>query len=391
MLRDEFNIATLIARFLSGSASEGEQSELQNWREAESANDELFQRLSDPKNRAELDRMASHYDKAQAWSRLNAKITPSRSLLWLKTAGIAAAFVVSIGLSVVFLYKGGEKAEQKTVSQSEKVVPGEAKALLTLADGSVVDLESAKQLELTEVDGTCITKDSSLLNYATSAEAQGTESVVYNKIMIPRGGEYTLKLSDGTIVYMNAMSSLRFPVHFKGNRREVELEGEAYFEVSKGQKPFIVKTHDLTVEVLGTVFNISSYTDDAMTRATLVEGSVRVTDNISGGKLLLKPSEQAAFDKETGTMSVGTVDIEQFTAWKSGYFYFKDWRLEDIMNHLARWYDINTFYQQNDIKNMRFGCNISRYGEIAPILKLLEQTNKITATLKGNTIVFSHK
>lgn len=387
MLKKEYNISILIAKFLAGDISGEEHRELEAWKEASAENQQLFERLSTPQHIAELNTMAGCYNKTEAWRKLERKLTRSKVLGFRKWMVYAAVLLVPL-MVCYFLIKTSEEVLSPNVNIAETITPGSSKATLTLADGSVLNLEDVKEFKLKEKDGTQISKDSLTLNYNTN---NFSDKIVYNKIEIPRGGEYTLKLSDGTMVYLNAMSSLRFPVNFIGDKREVELQGEAYFEVAKGHKPFIVKTARMNIEVLGTVFNISAYAEDQVTRTTLVNGSVKVTSDCLSEAIILKPSQQASFYKSANQITVKEVDITQYTAWKNGRFYFKDWRLEDIVTYLSRWYDVDVFYQNNDIRDIRFGCNINRYGEIAPILELLEQTDKITAKLKGRTIVFTNK
>ena len=209
---------------------------------------------------------------------------------------------------------------------------------------------------------------------------------VYNKVEIPRGGEYALVLSDGTKVHLNSMSSLRFPVAFTTGKREVELQGEAYFEVSKTGQPFIVNANGMQVEVLGTTFNISAYPDEEY-QTTLVNGSVKVSAE-KGESLILKPSQQATIALGSNSIQVRTVDTSFYTSWVKGKINFKDQRLEDIMKTLSRWYDMNVVYENEKLKNIRFGCNLNRYEEITPFVKLLEKTEEVHVKIEGNTITF---
>ncbi|MEG2339711.1 MAG: FecR domain-containing protein [Odoribacter sp.] len=389
MQDEKYTLSALIARFLAGEISEEERKELEEWKEASPRNRALFDELCDPQHIAAHRKKSQKYNQEKGWKSVKQQIHHRQVKKFIiRYSAYAAAIVLVVTVSYFFMYKPLPENSIAVYNQEKTILPGSAKAILTLADGSVVDLEEKQTFKLQEKNGTTITKDSSILNYKTKGS---NRELVYNKIEIPRGGEYTLKLSDGTIVYLNAMSSLRFPVHFSGATREVELEGEAYFEVSKQRKPFIVKTAQMNVEVLGTVFNISCYSEDNIARTTLVNGSVKVTSSCLSTPLVLKPSQQAHFDKASHRIQVENVDVEQYIAWKSGHFYFKDWRLEDIMIYLSRWYDIQVFYQNNTMKDLKFGCNINRYGDISPILELFEETGQIKACLKGKTIILSQK
>lgn len=238
-------------------------------------------------------------------------------------------------------------------------------------------------MELKEKDGTIIQVDSTTLNYQQTPE-RTSDKLAYNKVNVPRGGEYQLTLSDGSKVQLNSMSSIRFPVQFAKDCRLVELEGEAYFEVSKTGQPFIVKTKGMNIEVLGTTFNISAYANEEY-QTTLVNGSVRVQTE-DGSNRILKPSEQACITPGSNQINVRNVDTAFYTSWIHGKINFKDQRLEDIMKTLARWYDMEVIYENEATKDLRFGCYINRYNEITPLVNLLEQTGRVTITVEGKTI-----
>ena len=236
------------------------------------------------------------------------------------------------------------------------------------------------------VAGKQIQIDSTTLNYSAADGQVVLSALAYNKVEVPRGGEYTLVLNDGTKVHLNSMSSLRFPLAFEAGKREVELAGEAYFEVNKTGHPFIVSTQGMQIEVLGTTFNISAYPGEEY-QATLVSGSVKV-DTGEGQSLVLKPSQQASLIPGSGNIQVRTVDTAFYTSWVKGKINFKDQRLEDIMRILSRWYNIEVDYSDEALKNLRFGCYVNRYEEIAPFLELLEATENIHVKINGKTIIF---
>ena len=225
-----------------------------------------------------------------------------------------------------------------------------------------------------------------MLNYQLVQKIKQKKKDIYNKVETPHGGEYALLLSDGTKVHLNAMSSLRFPVTFDKGVREVKLQGEAFFEVSKTGQPFIVNINGMQVEVLGTTFNISAYPHEEY-QTTLVNGSVKINTE-SGESRILKPSQQASFTPGNNSIQVRTVDTEFYTSWVKGKIHFKDQRLEDIMKTLSRWYDMKVIYADEKTKNIRFGCNVNRYAEITPFVQLLEQTEKVHVKIKDNTITF---
>lgn len=269
---------------------------------------------------------------------------------------------------------------------AQQILPGGAKAILTLDNGETVYLDENADGRQLQLAGKQIQIDSTTLNYS-AADGQVVQSaLVYNKVEVPQGGEYTLVLNDGTKVHLNSMSSLRFPLTFEAGKREVELAGEAYFEVNKTGHPFIVSTQGMQIEVLGTTFNISAYPGEEY-QATLVSGSVKV-DTGEGQSLVLKPSQQASLIPGSGNIQVRTVDTAFYTSWVKGKINFKDQRLEDIMRILSRWYNIEVDYSDEALKNLRFGCYVNRYEEIAPFLELLEATENIHVKINGKTIIF---
>ena len=193
-------------------------------------------------------------------------------------------------------------------------------------------------------------------------------------------------LPDGSKVWLNASTQLAYKSSLWSRERQVNLTGEAYFEVSKNGQPFIVNANGMQVEVLGTAFNISAYPNEEY-QTTLVNGSVKVSAE-KGESLILKPSQQATIALGSNSIQVRTVDTSFYTSWVKGKINFKDQRLEDIMKTLSRWYDMNVVYENEKLKNIRFGCNLNRYEEITPFVKLLEKTEEVHVKIEGNTITF---
>ena len=389
MLEDEFEIASLIVKYQTAALTEEEEECLMRWIDSSDERRKLFVRLNKAGNFHCLMKMAEAYDTRRAWEKVSPQLFAPRKISWRRWLSYAALFIFPITICYILLRVSVQtKPLEKEVLATSRILSGRAQAVLTLDDGTQIDLTKEKRFELTEKEGTKILKDSSLLNYSAVKSISSAE-VKYNRISIPQGGEYTLVLSDGSRVFLNAMSTLRYPVNFTGKERCVELSGEAYFEVVKSEKPFIVKTADVAVEVLGTSFNVCSYADQAVVATTLVSGSVCVL--AGGNKTRILPSQQANFDKKSKQIAVQTVDTSVYTAWKNGIFCFKDGRLEDMMTYLARWYDMRVVYKDEEVKKLKFGCSLNRYGEITPILNLLKETGKVNVEINENTIVFSKK
>ena len=383
MINQHFYIARLIARYLSDEIGEEEQAELTRWRNESSENERLFQEICEEENIKQNMQKRQTFHAEDGWEGVQRKIQRHRFRhRILNICKYAAIFIFPVAIATVAIYKSGN--EPQPLSQvEEQIVPGGKKAVLILDNGEAIDLKSTSGVELKEKDGTVIQVDSTVLNYQ-QAPARTSEKLAYNKVNVPRGGEYQLMLSDGSKVQLNSMSSIRFPVQFAQDCRLVELEGEAYFEVSKTGQPFIVQTKGMKIEVLGTTFNISAYANEEY-QTTLVSGSVKVqTEN--GSNRILKPSEQACITPGSNQINVRNVDTAFYTSWIHGKINFKDQRLDDIMKTLARWYDMDVVYENEATKELRFGCYVNRYNEITPLVKLLEQTGRVTVTVEGKTI-----
>lgn len=263
------------------------------------------------------------------------------------------------------------------------VPPGGNKAVLTLADGSTVVLDSAKNGTLIRQGSVNISKpeDGQL---AYNASQPGVTEVLYNTIATPRGGEYALQLADGSKVWINAASSLHFPTAFNGNERRVELTGEAYFEVAKHPgKPFKVIVNGMEIAVLGTHFNINAYTEENSIKTTLVEGAVKVTADHQS--LLLSPGQQAQVNKAGEMTLIKKANLDVATAWKNGRFEFEDNSITSVMQQIQRWYNVEVVYD-GKVPDIRFSGAISRQENISKVLTMLELTHLVRFSMENNTI-----
>ncbi|NAY91426.1 DUF4974 domain-containing protein [Muricauda sp. JGD-17] len=304
-----------------------------------------------------------------------------------RTYGVATAAVVlfAFGLSLFF----DQERNQIAPNGIESIMPGTDKATLTLDDGSQVVLDSTSQGAVANQGNIQVINGQGHLSYVTSAGSWQNKEIVYNTVTTPRGGQYAMVLPDGTKVWLNAASSIKYPVTLSGEKRVVELTGEAYFEVAtlrkgNGKVPFVVSVGGAEVEVLGTHFNIMAYDEEPTLQTTLLEGSVRLRTGESS--LLLVPGQQAKLD-DSGELSLSTnVDTRQVVAWKNGYFRFNNTNITTIMNQLGRWYDVDISYDSNAIKELSFGGVISRKDNIGEMLDLLELTESIHFDVAGNAI-----
>ncbi len=309
--------------------------------------------------------------------------SPYRNTRILAVASVAA----SILFMIYFQFSAPNNPEEiKNEQQVQSIVPGSNKAILILADGSEYDLTTGNKSIIT-TDGTEIKNTGNQLEYIGTAGQNA--DIKYNTLKIPRGGEYFLILSDSTKVWLNSETTLRFPVQFAADDRNVELTGEAYFEVSKNEKkPFVVSSGNHLVKVLGTQFNISSYADNPNIYTTLAEGKVEVS-SISNPEvtLMLRPSEQSILNSNNNQIQKRTVDVNQYVAWKDGRFVFRDQTLEEIMRTLSKWYDVQVVFSNEADKQLMFTGNLERYADFGDILAKIAKTNEVNFEIKNNTIM----
>ncbi|MCE6991134.1 FecR family protein [Dyadobacter sp. CY323] len=322
----------------------------------------------------------------------------------------AAAILVLAGTFAYFTLSRKKTPEVTTVKTiSNDAVPGSSKAILTLADGSDIILDDAHNGEIAVQEGIRITKtaDGKLI-YSTekiTGNTDGSSPRVFNTITTPKAGQFKVNLPDGTRVWLNSLSSIRFPASFNGPVRTVDITGEVYFEVAQLQKningkmqkvPFHVSSADQVVEVLGTHFNINSYQDESATKTTLLEGSVRVLaakkDKNVKSEVRLRPGEQALVPARIKSqpisvagITVRSVDSEEAVAWKEGYFRFKDANIQDVMRQLARWYDIEVSYE-GDFSSEQFTGFVSRNIRMSNVLKILQEGGGVKFSIKGKKV-----
>ncbi len=387
-----FEIARWIAGYLSKSLDPEEQAKLDHWRQASPAHEALFQKLCNEQRLLRYTEQRSWFDEAKGWQQLQGRIHKQqrRQRLLHQIANVAAALLLPLLWSALSpqLHSPTPIPVAHPPVVHSSITPGSAQALLTLEDGRTLPLNSSTDTLLTQASSTTIRLDSAQLTYKHTAHATQVQlPTAWNSIQTPKGGEYRLTLSDGTRVYLNAMSTLRFPVAFDEDTRTVELSGEAYFEVSHSGHPFVVKTQLMEVEVMGTAFNLSAYPDE-MSHTTLVTGSVKVSAPKAGTRLLL-PSQQASLSPNGGTLKIKRVDTDCFTAWTQGKILFKDERLDEMMKQLSRWYDMEVRFTDPSLEALRFGCHLNRYADITPFVGLLEQTGKVSVKIEGHQILIA--
>lgn len=303
--------------------------------------------------------------------------------------GVAAA-VASLFI-VVGLWFSKEKSEVSHVEVVKtEITSVQPRAVLVLSSGVEVDLEKVRE-SILERDGSVVKVDSgSGIRYDLPGNAEKTD-VLYHKIVVPRGGEYSVTLSEGTEVWLDAESELEYPVYFTGDFRDVKLKGEAYFKVTKDEnKPFVVRVGAYSVRVYGTEFNVNAYNPRRI-KTVLVRGAVGFKAGTMDAERMLKPNELAITDMESGKSEIRGVDIHPYIAWKNKDIVFVNERLESIMEDVARWYDVQVFFQNEELKELCFDCNMQRYAKLEDLFFFMEKTSGARFSVNGRTVVISKK
>lgn len=313
---------------------------------------------------------------------------------WRIPAAVALIIIMLSGGAYYFMQSGEDKQPQAQVLAkpvpANDVAPGGTKAMLTLDDGSVIILDSANNGLLGEQGATEVKKlDNGLIAYQTNQDIAASDKVYFNTISTPRGGEYQITLADGTKVWLNAASSIRFPTSFRGADRQVQITGEVYFEVAhNAAKPFKVTAGRSAIEVLGTHFNVNAYEDEVQVRTSLIEGSVKVYAVDETDQQLMKilqPGQQARMNKKGRINVVNNIDTEEVMAWKNGLFVFKSTDLSSIMRQLSRWYDVDIHYKTN--VGMQFTGQITRNNNVSKVLEMLELTGEVKFKVEGKQVI----
>jgi len=303
-----------------------------------------------------------------------------------------AASVIVLTVAAVVIYTVVKKPTAtintaQVTTNNEPIIHGSNKATLVLANGAVIVLDDKSSGNLTKQAGIQISKTSKgqIVYTNTTVSDKQAAANQFNILQTPRGGIYQISLPDGTKAWLNSSSTLKYPVMFSGHERKVELEGEAYFEVTHNKDmPFLVVSKNQTVQVLGTHFNVNAYPDEDYSKTTLLEGSVRVSLPNQIKPVLLVPGQQS-IAKPSG-IKVRKVDVDNAVAWKNGLFLFDNEEIHSIMKKISRWYDVDVEYEKG-IENMRFGGTVSRYANISMVLRKLELTNTIHFKIDGRRIL----
>lgn len=373
----------IIAKFKNGQATEAEIQEIDLWYENQASNSGYTDDMSP------VERLGT---KQKMLQRINADIQQETvptikvfSYKNLKIFALAAAMLLAVG-TTLYLNLGEQKVERKVKIAVSDVAPGKDKAILTLANGKKISLTNLSNGQIASQTGIKISKTANgqLVYEATGNAEIKSLKPEFNTIEVPVGGQWQVILPDRSKVWLNALSSITYPLHFTGKERNVKISGEAYFEVAhNSEMPFKVQCGTQTVEVLGTHFNIMAYADEKLIKTTLLEGSVKVSEG-KATKLLV-PGEQAQVG--LGKIAVANdIDMEDVVAWKNGYFKFDD-NLETIMAKVAKWYDVDVVYQSKPDPNNVYAGKVSRSKNISSLLKIIEFNGDVHFKIDGRRVI----
>lgn len=369
-----------LLRYLLREATPEERGEVEEWVARDEENAAYFKRFQRLHLRVEWGLRAGMVKAT--FGELRRRLTKHRRM-WAWT-GVAAAVVVLFSVGGWLMWEREAIREPLAQEQEAVIKPGRPQAVLHLSSGETVVMDTLAR-ELTEQDGTAIrVSEDGNVAYEAQAESRDTGRVM-NRIEVPRGGEFSLELADGSQVWLNAESELRYPARFSGDKRAVYLKGEAYFSVATDStRPFVVEVEGMSVRVYGTEFNVSTQ-QEGRVETVLVRGAVGMRHGEE--EMRLEPNQLGVFVKADGSMRSQEVDVLPYVAWRTGDFVFKDETLESIMDKLARWYDLEVFFQNGDLRDVRLSGNLKRYKDVRELFRSFEKISEARFSVNGKTVV----
>lgn len=380
-------ISCLLRKWFLGTITAEEQCFLDGWLEESEGHRQLFERLRKDTRFAEEYGLFREINAERAWEafRVKNRMERKRRELFPWRACVAAAIVLPLVVAGAWLLLSPREMKEE-IPVVQRFEPVGRDAVLEVVGGERVVLAKEEEKMIRVGNGVAVLQNAGGLIYADSVQR---EKVDTNVLRIPRGGEFTLQLADGTRVYLNSATELKYPVAFIGQDRRVYLRGEAYFEVAKdAEHPFIVITDDVQVKVYGTSFNVNTHSRDGV-RTVLVEGKVGIKGGVSGEEYVLKPNEMAFYDRGDRKMNVEVVDPDLYTLWRKGIFVFERESLENIMNTLSLWYDVEIFFQSESAKGLHFSGHMKRYEQIEDILHAITDATGVVFTINERTVCVS--
>lgn len=372
-------IAYLICRYLAGDITAEEKELLGQWRKASAANEAAFQRLLNPQllDKEQRRRTLISYERPleDMKRRLALQVAPAAHAPWRRALLVAASLLVLVGLgAVLWFHNGTDETSPSKVVATTDIQPGRTQAVLTLDDGQRIALT-----------------DDVNHNRKIMKKVADQHPTSMSHLSTPRGGEFKVVLEDGTEVWLNADSRLTYPEKFGKSERRVQLEGEAFFKVTKNpEKPFYVVSGSQEVRVYGTEFNVEAYPDDNTIYTTLVSGRVSLKSlHAVTGEVMLSPGHQALYSQATETARIREVDTDVVTSWRKGMFVFENENLSQIMRQLSRWYDFDYKFADAHVADIVFMGSIPRYSTFAEVVEVFSKVGGIKLTRQGKTVIVS--
>lgn len=384
-----FQVSEIISRYILGNISDAEKEQLEHWLAESPRHKDLFDKLireeiTSGKVRAYerinwQEALKNLLERKKSESRMRRR---RRVIRWTRYVAVIVLFV---GLYVYLRTNDKLPEINKTQVAARGIPAGKPTATLQLASGEEILLTSDRSCNIKQENGVVIKQDSGIIKYRVDG-TKVKQKEQFNTITVPRGGEFSLMLSDGTRVWLNAETRLRYPVEFVGDERKVYLEGEAFFDVTHDKhKRFVVETEEACVKVFGTAFNVYAYKDEDATVATLVRGSIELKARGTDNKVRLEPGEQGTLTN--GKLTKQDVDVEMYTAWREGRMVFKSIRLEDLLHHLARWYNVDIVFSREELKDVVFTGEAKKYEDFSEVLDIIETTQSVRFRVEDRTII----
>ena len=381
-------IVRLLQLYLLGDITEEERQELEDWCEEAPRNRKLFEQICQEDLFSKERYVYEKINDTKAFSVFEKRVrkVSSRSIgNWWKYAAVLLFPILVVGS-----WKLMHETEQVSIVASSvaPIQPGCSQAVLVLDDGRKVFLKEEEEGVISEDKEITVTGEKDRLVY-TSSEGKNVDEIRFNELEVPRGGEYKVRLADGTLVYLNSATRMKYPVKFDEKERKVYLSGEAYFEVAKDpERPFFVEMEGVEVRVYGTSFNVNTHQEGNI-QTVLVKGSIGVKVLSSGMESVIRPGQMAEFKQGNTKVDVKDVNVAVYTDWKDGIFRFENQRLEDILAVLSNWYDMNVFYQTVSVKELHFSGYMERYKDVSVILEAITLSTGVTFSIQGKTIIVS--
>lgn len=370
----------VIMQSLLGKSTSVEDEQVDKWLHEDTRNQDYYQKAKYYfDNYYSVEEEIHQVDTKKAWNDFLVYTKRSRNSKWRRYLQYAAGVVMLVGVGVALLLLVGKSEKSVMIVQNQVITPGKVKALLVFQSGSQVSLTDSTAFE-------------QVVGQYTMEDTDEETKMEYNTIIVPRGGEYSLALADGTRIKMNSDSKLIFPHKFSGKERRVRLEGEALFDVEKdSEHPFIVETAKGDVHVLGTLFNINVYPDEDVAQTTLVEGRVVFKGKGMLQNVELFPREQVTYNMKSGESHVEEVNTKVYVGWAEGKWLIEGKRLEDIMKQLSRWYDVEVFYKNPEAKELVFTGDLEKYDDCEVVLNIISMTTNVTFTIRDRAIIVQMK